>query len=148
MNPEFVLAKKTDINSIITLMKEFYEIEHLRFDKEKIADTLTAIIDTINCLIYFIKINNKEVGYFVITFGYSLEFYGRFALVDELYLREEFRGKGIGKSSLRFIEDTCRLDNVSAVRLEVNRINIKAMEIYKNTGFKDDERLIFTKWLK
>jgi GNAT superfamily N-acetyltransferase len=41
------------------------------------------------------------VGYVVVTFGFSLEYVGRDAFIDELYLAEGYRGRGLGRTALR-----------------------------------------------
>jgi GNAT superfamily N-acetyltransferase len=40
------------------------------------------------------------VGYIVLTFGYSLEYLGRDAFIDEFYLRESYRGRRWGRRTL------------------------------------------------
>jgi GNAT superfamily N-acetyltransferase len=83
----------------------------------------------------------------VLTFGFSLEFHGRNALLDELYLREEFRGRGLGRASLVRAEEICRREGIRAVHLEVDRVNVRAQEVYRKAGYKDHDRYLLTKWL-
>ena len=40
--------------------------------------------------------------------GYSLEFRGRYGLLDELYVEPDWRDQGIGRVALAFVEDACR----------------------------------------
>jgi hypothetical protein len=47
--------------------------------------------------IYFIFRGPELAGYFTLTFCFSLEFHGRFALFDELYLREPYADRSWGK---------------------------------------------------
>ena len=42
------------------------------------------------------------VGYLVLTLGYSLEYGGRDAFIDEVYIRSSYRGRGIGTAALTF----------------------------------------------
>ena len=42
------------------------------------------------------------------TFGYGLESHGRFAFLDEMYIRDEYRGRGLGREALEAVEETCR----------------------------------------
>ncbi|MGZ7077088.1 MAG: GNAT family N-acetyltransferase, partial [Candidatus Angelobacter sp.] len=86
-------------------------------------------------------------GYFALTFCFSLEFHGRFALLDELYLREAYRRQKLGKAAVSFAEDLCRKAGIAAVRLEVGRENQNAQSLYRAAGFKEDERNLMTKWL-
>ncbi|MGE5401315.1 MAG: GNAT family N-acetyltransferase [Ignavibacteriales bacterium] len=145
----FTPAHSEDISLLLELMREFYFIEHLEFDGPAMRNALTQLLGSdIYGSVYIIREGGVPAGYFVITNGYSLEFHGRFILVDELYLRESYRGKGIGKLCLRFIEDLCRERGIGAVRLEVARVNIPARELYRRTGYIDQDRDFLTKWLK
>ncbi len=98
--------------------------------------------------IWLILVDGKTAGYIALTFSYSLEYAGRDALIDELYLREEFRGFGIGKQTIQFIEDYCRAENIKAIHLEVDRTNNAAKALYHKTGFVDHERHFLTKWIR
>jgi GNAT superfamily N-acetyltransferase len=56
----------------------------------------------------------EPVGYLVVTLGYSLEYGGRDAFVDEVYIRSTHREKGIGTAALTFAEEQCRVLGVRA----------------------------------
>jgi hypothetical protein len=43
------------------------------------------------------------MGYVGLTLGYSLEFEGRDAFIDELYFQEPFHGQGIGAKALAWV---------------------------------------------
>lgn len=86
-------------------------------------------------------------GYIVLTFGFSLEFHGRDAFVDELYVRNGYRGHGIGKASLRLVEEVCQKEGIKALHLEVDRQNLHAQNLYRKAGYKDHDRYLLTKWL-
>ena len=58
-----------------------------------------------------------------------------------------WRGKGIGLQTLRFIEGECRARGLHAVRLEVERSNRRARQVYERAGFSPHDRDIMTKWL-
>ena len=91
--------------------------------------------------VYLIRSGEDVAGYVVLTFGFSLEFYGRDALVDELYLREEFRGKGLGRTALQFVEGVCREEGIKALHLEVDRVNTRAQGVYRAAGYRDHDAI-------
>jgi GNAT superfamily N-acetyltransferase len=97
--------------------------------------------------IWMIEVDGRVAGYLVLTIGYSLEFDGRFGLLDELYLEERSRGKGIGKVALAFAEQECRARGLAALRLEVDYGNGGALKLYRESGFKTHDRYFMTKWL-
>src|SRR5262245_55549754 len=87
------------------------------------------------------------VGYVVITFGYSLEYLGRDAFVDELYVAEPFRGRGLGRKALEVAEVACREASARALHLEVEPDKDRTMELYRRQGFVDKKRRLMTKLL-
>jgi GNAT superfamily N-acetyltransferase len=93
------------------------------------------------------QVNGEPVGYLCVTLCYSLEFDGRFALLDELYLEESWRGKGIGAQAIAFAAEWSRARGLAAIRLEVARTNSRAMELYRREGFQAHDRYLMTKWL-
>ena len=52
-------------------------------------------------------------------------------LLDEIYLEEKYRNKGIGTSIIKKI-----LSNYNIVYLWVYKLNTKALSLYKKLGFK------------
>jgi GNAT superfamily N-acetyltransferase len=148
MNIRFSRAAPADEQSLVILMREFYAIEHLAFDDISSPFALGQLLNDGSIgLAYLIHADAELVGYFVLTFGFSLEFHGRDALVDELYVRDEFRGKGLGRASLEFIETVCLQQDIKAVHLEVDRVNVRAQEVYRKAGYRDHDRYLLTKWL-
>lgn len=148
MTPLITIATKPELDTLLELMQEFYLIEQLNYDENIIRDGLHQIFENKNNgYAHLIKVEDKPAGYFILTFGFSLEFHGRDALVDELYVREEFRGKGIGSACLQQIENLCRQEGIHAVHLEVDHTNIRAKELYHRSGYYDHNRYLLTKWL-
>jgi GNAT superfamily N-acetyltransferase len=88
------------------------------------------------------------VGYIIIVHGFSLEYHGVDAMIDEFFIRESYRGKGIGTQTLQFIEDELSRQGIKAFHLEVNHRNNSAKKMYSRFGFKDHDRYLMTKWIK
>jgi len=78
---------------------------------------------------------------------YSLEFAGRCAVVDELYVREAHRGRGIATRAVELAAEACREMDLSALRLEVDVGNTRAMALYRRLGFVLQERYMMSRWL-
>ena len=82
----------------------------------------------------------------VLTFGFSLEMHGRYALLDELYVEKAWRGRGIGTEAVEFVEEQCRQRGLRVARLEVFDDNVRAQALYERNGFEvDDDRHLMTK---
>ncbi len=82
---------------------------------------------------YIFEEDGKSVGYGVVCFGYSQEAGGKTVLFDELYIRAEYRGRGIGSMFFEYIFKTFP---AARYRLEVDQRNQRAEKLYKKLGFK------------
>jgi ribosomal protein S18 acetylase RimI-like enzyme len=87
------------------------------------------------------------VGYIVLTIGFSFEFHGHDAFIDELYIVPTYRRRGFGRQALAFVEQKAREMCVNAIHLEVDHGNDPAIELYRRSGYRDHHRFLMTKWL-
>jgi GNAT superfamily N-acetyltransferase len=148
VNALFQLVSDQDLPTLLELMREFYAQQHMRFDELAASRATTKALNNPDLAqIYLIFHGAELAGYFALTFCFSFEFHGHFALLDELYLREPFRRKKLGKAVVALAEDLCRRAGIKAVRLEVGRGNQAAQALYRTAGFNEDERNLMTKWL-
>ncbi len=148
MNALFQLLSDQEIPTLLEMMREFYAQQEMRFDEPAASLAINRVLSNPELAqIYLIFRGTELAGYFALTFCFSFEFHGRFALFDELYLREPFRRQKLGKAVVVFAEDLCRKAGVKALRLEVGRENQPAQALYLASGFKEDERNLMTKWL-
>jgi ribosomal protein S18 acetylase RimI-like enzyme len=92
--------------------------------------------------------DNLRVGYIVLTIGFSFEFHGHDAFIDELFIDAAFRRRGYGQQAVMFLEKRARELGVNAIHLEVDRGNDPAFELYRRTGYENHDRFLMTKWLK
>jgi ribosomal protein S18 acetylase RimI-like enzyme len=97
---------------------------------------------------WLLWLGERPAGYVILTLGYSFEFRGRDAFIDELYIEPEFRRMGLGRRAMEFVEERARALNVNALHLEVDRGNDSAVELYRRTGYEDHGRHLMTKWLR
>lgn len=148
MNALFQLLSDHEIPTLLEMMREFYAQQDMRFDPTIASGAIEKLLQSPgNGQIYLIFRGAELAGYFALTFCFSLEFHGRFALLDELYLRQEFRRQKLGKAVVAFTEELCKKAGIKAVRLEVGRENQTAQSLYSASGYKVDERNLMTKWL-
>ena len=84
---------------------------------------------------WLIEHAGETVGYVAICFGYSIEFRGVDAFVDEIYLAPAYRGRGIGAQALRLAIDGARAHGAHALHLEVDPDNAAAVRLYQAAGF-------------
>ncbi|MDJ0705338.1 MAG: GNAT family N-acetyltransferase [Leptolyngbyaceae cyanobacterium MO_188.B28] len=149
MFPTYRAAQLSDLEILLQFMQELYAFDRLPFDCEGACAALEGILqDSSLGEVWLIQLAEKPIGYVVLTLGYSLEFLGRDAFVDELYIQAAYRRQGIGSKTLKFVEDRCKELGVKALHLEVERENTQAQAVYRKVGFEDHDRYLLTKWIK
>ena len=146
MEPTFRLARESDIGTILGFMPELYAQDGLPFDEPAARTTLGGIVrDRSLGRVWMIDEGPETIGYAILTLGYSLEYRGRDAFVDELFIRADRRRRGIGRKAMAIMEQACRDLEVRALHLEVERPNVAAQGLYRKFGFIDHDRYLMTK---
>lgn len=81
-------------------------------------------------------------GYAMCAKSFSTEFGKRCVWIEDLFVKEKYRGKGIGGQFLSFISDKY---SDCVIRLEAEAENERAIHVYKKAGF---EVLPYTEMIK
>ncbi len=72
----------------------------------------------------------------MVSKGYSTERGGICVQIEDLFVRSDFRGNGVGEKLLSYVEQTYK--NVAArLRLEVEPSNLRALKLYERCGFSE-----------
>jgi len=149
MNPRFRVAEESDAPLLLQFMRQYYAFDGHAFQEPKTRIALLNFLrDPTLGLAWLIYDEQTPVGYIVLTLGYSLEFLGRDAFIDEFFLAETHRSRGWGRKTMEFVEDYARSQGVRAVHLEVVRSNRSALAVYRKLGFHDHEHHLMTKWIE
>lgn len=148
MDPEFRLARPDDVPSLLPLMQAFYRDTDTPFDPRAASRALAALVaDPALGRVFLIEVAAEAAGYAVLTLGFSLEFEGKDAFVDELFVAPEHRGHGLGRAALRLLESAAAELGVRALHLEVGPDNESATLLYRRAGFEDRRHRLMTKRL-
>jgi len=141
-------AASADLTVLLKLVQEFHENENLPFDETIERHVLTHFLtDESLGQAWLIQQEDEIIGYIILTLGFSLEYRGQDAFIDEFYLRPHYRGQGIGTQTLAFAEDACRVLGVQALHLEVDFENPNAQRLYHRVGYQPHDRFLMTKYL-
>ena len=148
METTFKLADNFDTELLIQFIQEFYKYDGHPFDEATVSTALAKILNDDSLgRVWLIQQDSQVIGYIILTFGYSLEYRGRDAFIDEFYIRESHRGQGVGVKTIQFIESVCPSLEIKALHLEVERENTIAQSFYRKVGFADQNRYLMTKWI-
>lgn len=133
----------SDIENIIQLMGEFYHIDNYPFDIEISRELFNQFLTDENLgKAWLILYQNEIVGYVILTYVFSFEYQGKIAFLDELYIRENARGKGIGKETISFIQQEAAKLSLKIIYLEVETHNDAAQKLYIANDFAIHKRKI------
>lgn len=132
-----------DIEIIVPMMRDFYLIDGYPMDIERSKKLFVTFVENPHLgKAWLIAFDGKTVGYVILTFVFNFEYGGKIAFVDELYLSENARGKGIGKETITFIQSESAKLKLKLLYLEVEDHNVNAQQLYLSSGFEFHNRMI------
>lgn len=148
MELQFRAATEEDRPELLTLVESFYEHEAIPFNRVVTDTALKQLLAEPSLgRLWLLDTEEGIAGYMLIALSFILEFGGRQAFIDELFIRPAFQGRGFGKLALRFIENFCRTEKIRVLRLEVTQSNSRAIRLYSGAGFVLHDRQTMTRCL-
>lgn len=81
-----------------------------------------------------VECDGKRVGYGLISLMFSAEAGGMTVWLEELYILDEYRSKGLGKEFFEFAYT--EFPNAKRYRLEVTEVNTRAIKLYESLGYE------------
>jgi GNAT superfamily N-acetyltransferase len=130
------------------MVRAYYVQDGLAYEELPARRALQEIIRTDHFgRAWLIDLDKELIGYVVLTFGFSVEFHGRHAVLDEIFLLPDHQGKGHFKEILTLIEACCRQLGIRGLSLVVETKNAPAQRAYQKNGFKPYDRIVMTKRL-
>ena len=84
--------------------------------------------------LFILEWEGKIAGYGLIAKTFSQEAGGMVYWLEELYILEEYRSKGLGSEYFRYMEEH-KEEGVTRFRLEVEKENERAWKLYKRQGY-------------
>lgn len=140
-------ATAADLDIVTALRREYCPLDGVVFDPERNRAALTRLLaDPGLGRLWIAEDGSLAAGYLCLCTGFSLEF-GRDAFVDELYVRERQRHRGLGRALLETAIAACPGMNVEALHLLVAPGNDRARRMYERRGFTEEDRRVLTLWL-
>jgi ribosomal protein S18 acetylase RimI-like enzyme len=139
-------ATEADLSVLVPMMVDFNRLEAIPWTYAKGEAALRQLLGQSELgFIGLAQAEGAACGYFVVTFGYDLEWNGRDAFLTELYLVPEARGRGLGRQLLLEAETEAEARGVRALHLVVRPENAAALALYLRTGFRETERRLLSK---
>ncbi len=131
--------EKRDAEECIKMMEEFYSTDAVSHEipKQNIYNSVEAALDD-NPHIRMIvcETEGEYEGFSILSFYYSTEMGGIAVIVEDIYIRDEFKGKGYGTAIFEFIRKEYD-GKTNRYKLEVRSDNEAAIRLYKRWGFRE-----------
>ena len=130
--------READRDAVLVMMRAFYHSPAVLSNgsEEIFAADVEACLSAGPYLAGYVfeGADGALIGYAMVARSFSTEFGKPCLWIEDLYLREGFRGRGAGSAFLRFIE--CRHPG-ALLRLEAERENERAIGVYRRGGFSE-----------
>jgi len=125
-----------DFLVLISLFKEFALFEKL---PEKMTNSVEQMLREKEYLTGFVAVNDADeiVGYATYFFGYYT-WIGKSLYMDDLYVRPNFRGAGVGTKLINEVITFAKAENCKKLRWQVSEWNQPAIDFYKSLGANVD----------
>ncbi len=129
---------KEDRESFFVMVKKFYAppaVLHFPSDEVMLSAFDAAIEMPEFVKGYLFECDGKPAGYAMVSLKFETEVGGLAAWIEELFVEEEFRGKGIGSRFFEFLAEEFK-GKIKRIRLEAGEDNLDAIRLYKRLGFE------------
>ena len=136
MNSRIRNMTEADRGAVMDMMRVFYASPAvLSNGSEEIftADIDGCVNDSPYLEGYILEGDEGIIGYGMVAKSFSTEFGKPCMWIEDLYVKDAYRGFGLGSAFLRFVEE--KYPN-SILRLEVEEENERAIGVYKKCGFE------------
>jgi len=133
-------AAPADLDALLPLVTEFYEIDRHPWDEKVVTDALGPLLDSDQYgQVWVATRAGIPIGYAVVTWSYSLESGGRDCLLDEFYVRD--RGAGIGSAILAHAFASAAAAGASRMFLETEAHNSRVRAFYARHGLVEEDSI-------
>jgi len=141
MIPFLQISATKDLDTLIPMVEAYHLFEGINKTNE---DRSKAVLPLLQAgspygYVYLIQVEQETIGYIALCYGYSIEFGGRDAFIDEFFITENMRGKKIGSRVMEMIKVEAAKLNIKALHLEVANVNRRAKRLYEASGFEARE---------
>jgi ribosomal protein S18 acetylase RimI-like enzyme len=144
---KFRKAEIKDIPEMRSLLKELFSIEEdFSFDAEKATVALELILkNNKKAIIMLAEENNKTIGMASIQLLISTAEGGYSGLIEDVVVKKDLRGKGVGRKLLENIEKWAKENGVKRIQLLADKNNDPALDFYKKNSWDSTSMICFRK---
>lgn len=119
----------SDLTELSLMLKDFWFSQLVEASDEDILEDVRRMLSP-KCFGYLIMLDDSIAG-----FTFVNEKYGYTNNIEYLYIKPEFRRKGLASFALKKIKEIVLAKGNSRVQIEVAPNNISALKLYYKQGF-------------
>jgi ribosomal protein S18 acetylase RimI-like enzyme len=124
------------LSRLLPMVAAYHAFEGIASTENRRRASLEALLrGTPLGAVWLIGPKMAPVGYVAVGFGWSIELGGPDATVDELFIREGVRGRGMGGQAIDALAVELAKRGVTALHLEVGTANARGQSFYARRGF-------------
>ncbi len=96
--------------------------------------------------VWLLEVDGAPAGHVVLSVRFAMEFGGLLGYIDDLFVKQDHRRRGVARAGLAVLLDECRRRGCRAIHVEVAPDNVAANALYRSCGLApgSDERLQLT----
>jgi len=138
-------ANLADVDELMPLIAQFYADFGYPFEATQHRKLVEHFLSEAHLgSIWLVQTAEKSIGYLALTYGFTFEFGGRDAFVDEFFIAESHRNLGLGSFAIQEIQQNMTSLGLHALHLHTESYNERAKKLYESLGFKDLKRATLT----
>ena len=142
------LAGPAELEALVLTLERFNASQGYAFDADVARRALAELLARPELgRVYRIVSAGETAGDLALTFGWSLEWGGRDAFVDEIYVEPAHRQQSLARAALRGLMEEARAAGVRALHLEAEAGNAAGQALYRAEGFSGSERRLLSRRL-
>ncbi|MEP0565257.1 MAG: GNAT family N-acetyltransferase, partial [Paracoccaceae bacterium] len=112
------LAGADEVEKLLPMVARYHANEGIELTDEERAAAVAPLLEGSPLgAVWFIGPKMAPVGYVAVSFGWSIEMGGMDAFIDELWVREKVRGRGMGSEALAALIPALTQAGVKALHL-------------------------------
>ncbi|MBO7248637.1 MAG: GNAT family N-acetyltransferase [Bacteroidales bacterium] len=145
INYSVSVGNAADIEAIAQFQVDMaLESEGTVLDKEKVLLGVTAAVNDVAKGTYLVcRVDGQAISSLMLTREWSDWNNQWYWWIQSVFVKPEFRGKGAYRAMYEKIKEMAQEQNISQVRLYVDKTNYPAQQVYKKLGMDECHYLMY-----
>ena len=136
----------SDLPQLAELFDQYRIFYHKESDVPAAENFLQERIENKDSEIFVAEENGTLTGFVQLYPIFSSTRMQRYWLLNDLYVNENYRGKGYSKELIEKAKELCKASNACGILLETGKSNDIGNQLYPSSGFELYDSVNFYEW--